>query len=81
MSLFNLGHRKCDPYQDVRNSLGTHMAPSGEPCSQYRNPDTGEIEHVIDRVVDGIEIEARAIGECPELTTPTPDVSSLEATY
>ncbi|MEV4078926.1 hypothetical protein AB0J43_01365 [Nonomuraea fuscirosea] len=78
MNLFTLGHRRGDAHQDVRTSLGTHMSPSGEPCSQYRNPDTGAIDHVIDRVVNGIEVEDRAIGECPVLdpaATPATAVS------
>lgn len=75
MSLFNLARSMGHPCQDVRNSLGAHMSPSGESCSMYRDPDTGAVSHVVYRTVDGIEAEVRAIGECPAVAVPsTPEV-------
>jgi hypothetical protein len=67
MNLFNLACTRGNSCQDIRNSLGVHMSPSGESCSMFRNPDTGAIIHEIERVVDGVEVEARATGECPVL--------------
>ncbi|WP_188186826.1 hypothetical protein [Nonomuraea sp. SYSU D8015] len=65
MSLFNLAHSKGNPCQDIQNSLGTHMSADGEPCSLYRDPDSGATIHVIWRG----EVEVRAIDECPALDT------------
>ncbi|SEU46689.1 hypothetical protein [Nonomuraea wenchangensis] len=67
MSLFNLAHAMGRPGQNTRTSLGVHMSPTGEPCSLYRDPDSREIEHVIERDVDGVEVEVRAAGACPAL--------------
>jgi hypothetical protein len=71
MSLFNLARSMGNTYQDVRNSLGVHMSPSGESCSMYRDPSNGDLIHVIWRDVDGDEVEVRATGECPKIAAPT----------
>ncbi|TYB71281.1 hypothetical protein FXF51_02280 [Nonomuraea sp. PA05] len=71
MSLFNLGHRRSDPTQDVRNSLGDHAGPGGVPCSKYRMPGSEDILHVIYLGDDAYS----AIGECP-----VPDTAATSAT-
>ncbi|MGR6921105.1 hypothetical protein ACU635_43275 [[Actinomadura] parvosata] len=74
MSLFNLGHRRGDPSQDVRDSLGDHAGPGGLPCSMFRVPGSEDIRHVIWNGND----EYSAINECPTLSSSVP---TTEATY
>ncbi|MEW1842640.1 hypothetical protein AB0392_32250 [Nonomuraea angiospora] len=68
MKLLSLGHSNGNSFQNIRNSLGTHRSPEGEPCWMTQTP--GGVIHTIDRLAGPVEWEAHATDKCPTLDTP-----------